>query len=206
MTRRIALLVMVLSLMLPVVATADIIVSNVDFYAVYDNVPPPNPPFPPYDGWDVQKNRYGYADPTWGVQLAGGPYDSIKVDNVYVRDWVKWVWLEIDYIVLPPVLPNITIAGVLPPPPLGPGGTSWVTAFDPVINGNNVTWKWLLRPQPDEENIYFPAGNGSFYALDGILRIELATLCVPLPATAWMGLSAMGCLMAFYGWRKARTT
>lgn len=201
MTRRIALLVMALSLMVPAVSMADIIVDNVDFYAVYDAVPPPVPPFPAYDGWDVQKNRYGYADPTWAVQNAGGPYDSIKIDNVQNPYLWKWVLLEIDYIALPAALPALDIVGVLKPPLTGTAG---VTALPPVINGNNVTWKWILRPQPDEENIYFPAGDGSFYALQGIRRIEIGTLCVPLPNTAWLGLGAMSFLMVFCGWRKVR--
>jgi len=198
MTRRIALLVMVLSLMLPVVATADIIgwVSTYDYHAYYT----------PTGGWTETKDVYGYLPPHW--ETTGGR-DVIAIDNIQVDTNVKYVWLEIDFVNQPNVLPTLDILGHLVPP----GGNSVVVAYPPVERDAgttwNVTWKWLLIPQPDEEKIYFPGLGWSAFTPVGfpeIAGMEVATYCVPLPATAWMGLSAMGCLMAFYGWRKARTT
>jgi len=185
--------VAVLTLVLPCTLMASSIpVSTVDFLAVYNQAGAP---------WTVliNKNVPPYGTPGW--ESTKVELDTIAIDNIERPGWLKHIWVEIDW--LPGVSfvePNL--GGVahynLPVP-------HTLSLLNPEVirdpNHNSITWHWVI-PQCDEEKIVFP--NSSYQQLVGIGRIDVATLCVPLPAAAWPGAMLLSGMLGLAAWRRFR--
>lgn len=137
--------------------------------------------------WSVvdNHNKYNYADPVWEQTW------NLKIDNEYNPNMVKYLWLEIEF----------SVAGKSAEPPMV------VATDDATVNylgaqvsfGTNttdVTWEWVLIPQPGTEWIEFQFGDEQFpvqgfqWNLDqqtDINKIEIGTYCVvPVPSSLFL--------------------
>lgn len=195
MIKRLLIVSLVLSLLVPCAAMASSIpVQLVDFLAVY-----PSPTGAPE--WTVLKNDFvpPYGTPGWETTVV--PNDTIAIDNVERPGWIKHIFLEIDF--LPGLLFVPDVKGVahynLPTPHTLALGTPQIILD---VAQNSVTWHWVV-PQPDQEKLILP--DGSFQALHGIARIEVATWCVPLPAAAYPGALLMAGAIGITAWRRYRS-
>jgi hypothetical protein len=83
--------------------------------------------------------------------------------------------LELEYSVLPTTAPEITVSD--------PSGANLVGG-GPTINPSNksLTWHWTIFPQPASEIIKFPGWYG-YDMLQNMIKMEVATYCVPEPVT-----------------------
>lgn len=196
MIKRLLIVVLALSLLLPCIATADIVsvpLAPSFFRAVYDQ---PDLTVPP--AWHAVINNPGYTLPVWFFDE--GQLKTLVVDNQQRPDWLKLIWLEIDYKQLPLVPPEITgQAEYKDPPGAKLLDLVWVRRNEA---NQSITWLWKVFPQPEKEEIFFP--NESFYRLENIARIEVATLCVPLPAAVYPGALLMAGAIGITAWRRYR--
>ena len=146
------LLALVLMTLATTAGLADI-PGGVDYQAKWD-----------VDGWTILQNKYTYGAPTWG-----GANDGIDVPNQRYEPWIKWFWVEVDYVNLPAVLPNLQVFAT----------DSTVYPQGVTVYGRNVTWLWKIIPQPYSEQVIFP--DASFHDLVDIMSVEVASLCAPVP-------------------------
>ena len=149
------LLALVLMTLATTAALADI-PPGVDYQAKWDD-----------NGWTILHNKYNYGAPGWGVNN-----NMIDVPNLHFDPWIKWFWVEVDYVNLPTDLPYLQVAAT----------DSTVYPLSVTVNGRNVTWLWQIIPQPASEQVMFP--NASFHDLVDISSIEVASYCgVPEPGS-----------------------
>ena len=137
-------------------------------------------------------NRYGYELPEWEIDPICGTLNKLRIDNQFVADNTKQLWVEIifapgfsfDKVSIPP---TVTAYG---PPPAADEITD--ITYVPVTGAMpDFTWSWIIFPQPAEEWVNFSSwitGGGSMasFDLDGdgsldISKIEVGTYCVPTP-------------------------
>ena len=176
-----ASMLMLFSMMFAVPASADIPTDVVDQYWVWypDHTPGAN--IPGY--WVNPINHIGTPAPQWRD-------DGLRLDifNIEIPENVKNIWVEVKYL-----FPQTEIAPITVIDPKG-------NVFDPVdawisTNGQFVTWQWQLPWQPRMETIDF--GNPSFFLLDNIELVEIATQCVPEPSSLFLLLPGVVGLGAF---------
>ena len=146
------LLALVLMTLATTAGLADI-PQGVDYQAKWDD-----------NGWTVLHDKYTFGAPNWG-----GANTGIDVPNLHFEPWIKWFWVEVDYVNLPAVLPNLQVFA--PDSTVYPQGRT--------VYGRNVTWLWKIVPQPAEEQVIFP--DASFHDLVDISSVEVASLCGPVP-------------------------
>jgi hypothetical protein len=126
---------------------------GVDYQAKWDDT-----------GWTVLHDKYTFGAPNWG-----GANTGIDVPNLHYQPWIKWFWVEVDYVNLPAVLPNLQVFAT----------DSTVYPLGVTVNVRNVTWLWKIIPQPASEQVIFP--DVSFHDLVDISSVEVASLCGPVP-------------------------
>ena len=160
-------------------AVADI-PDYVDYHATWDA-----------SGWTVEGCCAElYGDPEWKNDW------TLWVPNVHIPEWIKYVWLEIEWnYEVPSTAPGIGIeAGIKDPP----GGSVDIYPCpdnpDPYrnVDGDGWTYCWIIEPQPDWEEFYFDSAQ--YHNLGGGVRsVEVGTYCIPEPGT--VSLLLIGSLM-----------
>lgn len=116
-----------------------------------------------------------YGDPTW---IVGQDSWVLEVPNEQIPDWQKVVQLLIDYTDRDnDVDPGITL--------MLPDGTSVMPAVQYSNDFGQILLTWELDIQPAWERIVFP--DAKYLQLNGDVKDwNLATVCVPEPATAML--------------------
>jgi len=154
-------------------------------------------------------NRYGYDPPVWDGNI-------LKIDNQYVPDNTKQLWVEISFTAAGKFLPDPFVTAVdngVPPEP--------ITDITSVDTGTNllidVTWSWRIFPQPAVEWVDFSTWGITSGSVPGftfsieesgvtydfvIDKIEVGTYCVPTPSA--LVLCVIGVAFAAVGKRFRR--
>lgn len=174
-------IVMIFGVLLAVPASADIPTDIVDQYWIW--YPNPGGDLPGY--W---VNPVNNLDPPTQAPLWGNEGTTLGIFNVQIPENVKNIWVEVKY-----VLPQTEIAPLTVVDPTG-------AVFQPIDawiseNGQFVTWQWQLPWQPCYETVNF--GCPTFYNLEGIELVEVATQCVPEPGSLFLLLPGIAGLGAF---------
>ena len=135
------------------------------------------------DVWTIHEeagfnyNRYTYDLPVWDGNI-------LKVDNQYVEDNTKYLWVEIWFT-------DDAEGKVLEDPIVIASGN--ITGYGVENIDGDATWSWTIFPQPAEEWVNFTSwidvdagGSMASFDLDGngildISKIEVGTYCVPTP-------------------------
>lgn len=128
--------------------------------------------------WDADYREAGlmkdvYDDPAWVDDY------TFHVDNEYVEDYEKEVWLLVDY--TDRVLGRQEDVRLV-----DDQGTEWLpTEIIESDDGGQLRFYWDLNYQPDWERIVFP--DDRYYTLAGNVKDwDLSTYCVPEPAAAML--------------------
>ena len=132
----------------------------------------------------LRYNRYDYKLPVWDTTG-----NIREIDNQYVEDNTKQLWVEIWFTVSPDK--DLGFPGVAAKDDVGQSIgniTELPRNLEPITD---ATWSWIIFPQPAEEWVNFSSwitGGGSMasFDLDGdgsldISKIEVGTYCVPTP-------------------------
>jgi len=131
-------------------------------------------------------NRYGYKLPVWETP------NMLRIDNDYVPDNTKQLWVEIWFTVAPDK--DLGFPGVAAKDDVGQSIgniTELPRNLEPITD---ATWSWIIFPQPAVEWVDFSewvtgsGGSMASFDLDGdgfldIEKIEVGTYCVPTPSS-----------------------
>ena len=125
--------------------------------------------------WRTLTNKEGYRFPVWD-----GDHLGLTVDNEYVEEFQKEVWLEVEWYAggMPETAPDIRL-------------TATATSIEelptvPMANGLGWAYHWRITPQPAEERLLFPddgywhrgqtADPGEPY-YNGVKSVDVGTYC-----------------------------
>jgi hypothetical protein len=139
--------------------------------------------------WELKQDPYHFGIPTWAYP------GTLKIMNIQNPDKYKIICLELEYWnIVPPnlALPVVDALGT------GPANYTVIPVGNPEYGTADVTYKWIIKPQPGAETIQLPI-NWEI----GLKQIDIATKCVPEPSTYFVGLSALG-LLGLFSWRNRK--
>lgn len=144
--------------------------------------------------WDYLPGSAFYGMPTWQYD---SQYYWWRIPNLYQPDHLKFVVWEVEFNqgYVPDLWPSEVYLGA-PFGSISPPNAR----YNPV--NNSWTWSWFIGMQPDWERIYWPNYNwyvpGTpeylmyynyhrwFYDLWNVSKIEVATICTPIPEPSGM--------------------
>jgi hypothetical protein len=174
-------------------AGADIPTNLVDQYWYWDT-----------SGWhkSVAVPNTGFDQPVWNPGGATGAnglgFDVLWLDNKFVPDRVKEIWVEVKWVTPQNQVRPITVAdpnGVVYTP-----WRTWIGSLPGSPTSQFTTAQFRLTWQPDWEYIRFDSTD--YYNLNGIEVVEVGSRCVPEPMSVMLGILGLSSIVGFRKLRK----
>jgi len=113
-----------------------------------------------------------FDDPQW---VPGAPDTIVHIDNEFVPNMHKEIWLLVDYI-------NSDFNRDADITLLTADNATYAPTVDTSMDGTQLMFYWDLPNQPAWEEITFPSADYSNLTGD-VVQWNLATICTPEPAT-----------------------